>query len=538
MTNQSGKTKTATSFGFQQNRIHSLESSVNFIQQNHRRTLEALHCEIEHLRRRNAEVTFKLTLRDGEEFREEAFALADANRRQIQSELSRKQSVVEDLEERLQRKQHEVKMLEDDLKAKEDVIRELRGQLKQYTVKETQAREVFNEKQAGLNRLLEEKSNTIAYLTTQLHQNKMRMYQQQKMGSLSPQTGPHSSSSSSPSSSSSQQQADISSTVSYSEVDTRGGASYHKSKRVAAGSTSGSDLVLLGGMKRGDGMMTRGRKEGMTDAEMMMMYGNSSPSGSSSGGPLRSRRLTSTSSSKGTLGGGSRPRGGDSSVAGGVHPLYGALSPGSSAVAEAVMSQGDSVNDKYKGESSGASNSKQSSTAPALYQVTLGQNVDGKQLFHPTLPARSGQQQHRVGNGIQSGADIEHFHAPQPPPVTNQHSAYVRRKQPRRGPHEGHYIVSKSSTTPGPTNINSALSSTSPTCQASVSTEEALSDTGNARAGSASPQSEAWENNNGTVSPSHSGTEADDHDGRIFSVLPPISSDSPTHQNSTAKTFV
>ncbi|KAL9981860.1 hypothetical protein ACROYT_G010622 [Oculina patagonica] len=138
--------------------IQNAESSILFMQQEHAKTLQGLYAEINKLQKKCGEMTFKLAMNATSSSGDEA---------QVKQSLDESQKILTELKT----ENIELKGIID-VKNKRIVV--LEGQLKTLDQKYVKD---LSEKEANLTavaRELEKKSDTVAYLTSQLHSSKIR----------------------------------------------------------------------------------------------------------------------------------------------------------------------------------------------------------------------------------------------------------------------------------------------------------------------------------------------------------------------------
>ncbi|XP_033626996.1 coiled-coil domain-containing protein 92-like [Asterias rubens] len=136
--------------------LRNAESSVLFMQQEHAKTLQGLHQELQKLQKKCAELTFELAMKSGspdEEFYEKQQKLLEA-------QLREKTKDYLEAEMQVQKRDSKIIILEQQAKIQD---RRHQDEIKQY-----------QSKISGMTSELEQRSNSLAYMTTQLHQLKLR----------------------------------------------------------------------------------------------------------------------------------------------------------------------------------------------------------------------------------------------------------------------------------------------------------------------------------------------------------------------------
>lgn len=138
--------------------LQNAESSILFMQQEHAKTLQGLYAEINKLQKKCGEMTFKLAMNATSSGGDEA---------QVKKSLDESEKILNEL------KSENIE-LKGVIEVKNKRIVVLEGQLKTLDQKYVK---VVSEKESNLTavvRELEKKSDTIAYLTSQLHNSKVR----------------------------------------------------------------------------------------------------------------------------------------------------------------------------------------------------------------------------------------------------------------------------------------------------------------------------------------------------------------------------
>ncbi|XP_002731228.1 coiled-coil domain-containing protein 92-like [Saccoglossus kowalevskii] len=137
--------------------LHNAQSSILFMQQEHSKTLQGLHVEIQKLQKKCSDLTFELAMKTTTTVDEDYYM---KKIKSLEMVLRDRNIRNEEQEKDLEKKDKRMNLLEQKLKAQEKkFVDELKGQ-KQYI--------------ASITGELEQKSAHIAYLTTQLHQEKLR----------------------------------------------------------------------------------------------------------------------------------------------------------------------------------------------------------------------------------------------------------------------------------------------------------------------------------------------------------------------------
>ncbi|XP_054748794.2 coiled-coil domain-containing protein 92-like [Lytechinus pictus] len=137
-------------------KLRNAESSILFMQQEHAKTLQALHQELHKLQKKCAELNFELAMKSD-----------DVDEEKYKSE-------IEALTAKLGEKEKECNQLKTDRDTNHDRLNELEQQMK---VREKIFQDDLAQRQQKILTLtaeLEQRSGTIAYLTTQLHQLKRK----------------------------------------------------------------------------------------------------------------------------------------------------------------------------------------------------------------------------------------------------------------------------------------------------------------------------------------------------------------------------
>ncbi|XP_071509290.1 coiled-coil domain-containing protein 92-like [Diadema antillarum] len=137
-------------------KLRNAESSILFMQQEHAKTLQALHQELHKLQKKCAELTFELAMKSD-----------DVDEEQYTSEIS-------SLKERLESKEKQCNQLSKERDSYSQKCSDIELQMKE---REKAYQGEISEKGQRIIVLtaeLDQRSGTIAYLTTQLHQLKLK----------------------------------------------------------------------------------------------------------------------------------------------------------------------------------------------------------------------------------------------------------------------------------------------------------------------------------------------------------------------------
>ncbi|KAG9487626.1 coiled-coil domain-containing protein 92 [Eleutherodactylus coqui] len=145
-----------------ENQLQSAQKNLLFLQQEHANTLKGLHAEIRRLQQHCTDLTYELTLKTSETG--EGFSRSDELRRKC-----------EELEAQLKDKETENNELIKELEQKNAMIMVLENTIKEREKKYLEELKVKSHKLNMLSSELEQRANTIAYLTSQLHATKKKL---------------------------------------------------------------------------------------------------------------------------------------------------------------------------------------------------------------------------------------------------------------------------------------------------------------------------------------------------------------------------
>ncbi|XP_069475796.1 coiled-coil domain-containing protein 92 [Ambystoma mexicanum] len=146
-----------------ENRLHSAQKNLLFLQQEHANTLKGLHAEIRRLQQHCTDLTYELTLKNSD---------PTGSGYLRSEELKRK---CEELEVQLRQKETENNELLQDLEQKNAMIMVLETTIKEREKKYLEELKIKSHKLNMLSSELEQRASTIAYLTSQLHATKKRL---------------------------------------------------------------------------------------------------------------------------------------------------------------------------------------------------------------------------------------------------------------------------------------------------------------------------------------------------------------------------
>ncbi|XP_022093264.1 coiled-coil domain-containing protein 92-like [Acanthaster planci] len=136
--------------------LHNAESAILFMQQEHAKTLQGLHQELQKLQKKCAELTFELAMKS-EAPDEESYV---KQQKVLEAQLKEKATECEEVKREIEHRDTRISRLEQQVKDQE--------RHHQAVIKQHQQQVLM------LSRELEQRSSSIAYLTTQLHQLKLR----------------------------------------------------------------------------------------------------------------------------------------------------------------------------------------------------------------------------------------------------------------------------------------------------------------------------------------------------------------------------
>ncbi|XP_038057296.1 coiled-coil domain-containing protein 92-like isoform X2 [Patiria miniata] len=136
--------------------LRNAESSILFMQQEHAKTLQGLHQELQKLQKKCAELTFELAMK-GDAPDQELYV---KKQKALEAQLQEKTAEYAEAKKELEKRDSRVSSLEQQVKTQEH---QHQNEIKHY---KHQASVMTSE--------LEQRSSSIAYLTTQLHQLKLR----------------------------------------------------------------------------------------------------------------------------------------------------------------------------------------------------------------------------------------------------------------------------------------------------------------------------------------------------------------------------
>ncbi|XP_078523751.1 coiled-coil domain-containing protein 92 [Lissotriton helveticus] len=146
-----------------ENRLHSAQKNLLFLQQEHANTLKGLHTEIRRLQQHCTDLTYELTLKNSD---------STGSGYLRSEELKRK---CEDLEVQLRNKETENNELLQELEQKNAMILVLENTIKEREKKYLEELKIKSHKLNMLSSELEQRASTIAYLTSQLHATKKKL---------------------------------------------------------------------------------------------------------------------------------------------------------------------------------------------------------------------------------------------------------------------------------------------------------------------------------------------------------------------------
>ncbi|XP_069789587.1 coiled-coil domain-containing protein 92 isoform X2 [Narcine bancroftii] len=144
--------------------LHSAQKNLLFLQQEHANTLRGLHSEIRKLQQHCSDLAFELTMMSPPD--------QPGNGESRSEELRKK---YEELESQLKAKEDENTELMKDLEKKNAVILVLENTMKEREKKYLEELKLKSHKLSMLSSELEQRANTIAYLTSQLHATKKKL---------------------------------------------------------------------------------------------------------------------------------------------------------------------------------------------------------------------------------------------------------------------------------------------------------------------------------------------------------------------------
>ncbi|XP_077995800.1 coiled-coil domain-containing protein 92-like [Glandiceps talaboti] len=137
--------------------LRNAESSILFMQQDHAKTLQGLHTEIQKLQKKCSELTFELAMKTTTTVDEDYYM---KKIKSLEANLNVKSTKTIELEKEVEKRDKRLNLLEQQLRAQD---KKYRDELK-----------LKSQKMNSLNSELDNRSATIAYLTASLHKEKQK----------------------------------------------------------------------------------------------------------------------------------------------------------------------------------------------------------------------------------------------------------------------------------------------------------------------------------------------------------------------------
>ncbi|KAL0979486.1 hypothetical protein UPYG_G00185740 [Umbra pygmaea] len=146
-----------------ENKLHSAQKNLLFLQQDHANTLKGLHAEIRRLQQHCTDLAYELTMKTSDPTED-----SEARCRELHCKC-------EELEAQLKVKEVENAELLRDLEQKNAMISVLENTIKEREKKYLEELKMKSHKLSVLSGELEQRASTIAYLTSQLHATKKKL---------------------------------------------------------------------------------------------------------------------------------------------------------------------------------------------------------------------------------------------------------------------------------------------------------------------------------------------------------------------------